>query len=140
MEIISFNEKYRGELRALYLASRATTFTWLNSSKFHLLDFDHDTQDELIWIALDFGKVVGFISIWEQSNFIHHLYVDPKQLNKGVGAKLLGYSKQHFSSLSLKCFIQNDNAIKFYQKHDFIICSTMNSDAEQYHLMKYEDV
>ena len=140
MKIVLFDEKHRNDLRTLYLASRIITFTWLNSSKFSLLDFDKDTQDELVWVAIEFSKVVGFISIQEESGFIHNLFIDPSYMKKGVGTELLQQAKEHFSSLSLKCLIENNKAIGLYLKHNFVISLTVRGESkyEQYHLMKYE--
>lgn len=142
MKIVLFDEKHRNDLRTLYLASRIITFTWLDSSKFSLMDFDNDTQDELIWVAIEYSKLVGFISIQEESGFIHNLFVDHNYIKKGIGTELLQQAKEHFSSLSLKCLIKNNKAIGFYLKHDFVISSTVHGESryEQYHLMKYDYV
>ncbi|CDH26483.1 conserved hypothetical protein [Xenorhabdus bovienii str. kraussei Becker Underwood] len=55
--------------------SRKVTFTWLNTDNYQLTDFDKDTEGEMIYIAVENDKVLGFISVWAQNHFIHHLYV-----------------------------------------------------------------
>lgn len=136
MEIKRFHSDYLEVLRKLYLESRIATFTWLENSNFKLKDFDHDSEGEQIWIAIELGEVVGFISIWEPDSFIHHLFVSPNCLRCGVGSKLLDISKQNYSELSLKCSVANENALGFYYSKGFRIASTVDGGVDSYHLMK----
>ena len=69
---------------------------WLDSKQFCLADFDIDVEGEQIWVALCKGKPVGFISIWEPENFIHHLYISPEYTRKGIGARLLSLLNVHW--------------------------------------------
>ncbi len=89
MEIKTFTDKYRNALRSIYLESRKSTFTWLETSTYQLLDFDQDTEAERIHVALEGDDVLGFISVWEPDNFIHHLYVlYPSHLKMLVSARI----------------------------------------------------
>ncbi|TNY94689.1 GNAT family N-acetyltransferase, partial [Vibrio parahaemolyticus] len=111
-------------------------FTWQDSALFELSDFDRDTEGEDIWVASKSNEILGFISIWEPDNFIHHLFVSPSNLRSGVGLKLLDFAKQRYSNLSLKCLTQNSNAIGFYRSQGFTIVETVDDGAESYHLLK----
>ncbi|MGF1704063.1 GNAT family N-acetyltransferase [Photobacterium makurazakiensis] len=137
MEVKRFHSDHLVALWQLYLESRTVTFTWLDTTNFGLLDFDRDTDGEQIWVAVEGEEVLGFISIWAPDCFIHHLFVSPQQLRSGAGSKLLNTSKQHYSELSLKCLVANENAIGFYHSKGFVIDSTVEGGLESYHLMKF---
>ncbi len=137
MEIKSFHPRYLASLRELYLESRLTTFTWLDSQDFKLSDFERDTEGEDIWMVTQSDQVIGFISIWEPDSFIHHLFVRSQWINRGVGSRLIDLAKHRYAELSLKCFVQNHHAISFYHSNGFRIASTVNNDAESYHLMTF---
>ncbi|MEE3880035.1 GNAT family N-acetyltransferase [Vibrio sp. YYF0003] len=136
MEIIKFQPHHLDAVRKLYLESRLATFTWQDTDLFELSDFERDTAGEDILVASKSNKILGFISIWEPDNFIHHLFVSPCNLRSGVGLKLLDFAKQRYSNLSLKCLTQNRNAIGFYRSQGFTIVETVNDGSESYHLMK----
>ncbi|HAS6882724.1 TPA: GNAT family N-acetyltransferase [Vibrio parahaemolyticus] len=136
MEIIKFQSHHLDSVKRLYRDSRLATFTWQDSTLFELSDFNRDTEGEDIWVASKSNEILGFISIWEPDNFIHHLFVSPSNLRSGVGLKLLGFAKQRYSNLSLKCLTQNSNAIGFYRSQGFTIVETVDDGAESYHLMK----
>ena len=107
-------------LRYLFLKERRNTFTWLDTSSFRLSDFEEETEEEYILVALEENIVIGFISIWVEDNFIHHLYIDEKHQNKGVGSKLLKAVVDKFGlPVRLKCLLNNVNAVEFYRKKGF---------------------
>ncbi|WP_052298132.1 GNAT family N-acetyltransferase [Methylophaga thiooxydans] len=62
----------------VYFQTRSEAFHLLNPEDVIFDDFQKDTDGERVWVATLDDRVVGFISIWEQDNFIHHLYVLPK--------------------------------------------------------------
>ncbi|EIA3186963.1 GNAT family N-acetyltransferase [Vibrio parahaemolyticus] len=136
MEIIKFQSHHLDAVKKLYRDSRLATFTWHDSVLFELSDFERDTEGEDIWVASKSNEILGFISIWEPDNFIHHLFVSPRNLRSGVGLKLLDFAKQRYSNLSLKCLTKNSNAIGFYRSQGFTIVETVDDGAESYHLMK----
>ncbi len=74
MDTRLFSECDRNALRKIYLHSRKHAFDWMDSSLYKEDDFDRDTEGEKIWVATNGSKPVGFISVWEPDNFIHHLY------------------------------------------------------------------
>ena len=122
-------------VRQLYLWSRVATFTWLDTVTYELSDFERDTEGEAVWVAVESDEVLGFVSIWEADCFIHHLFVSPENLNKGIGSSLLNFVKQRYSKLSLKCLTQNSLAVGFYLSQGFKITETVDNGLESYHLM-----
>lgn len=49
----------------------------------------HSTVGEEQWVALDNGEIIGFISVYWPTNFIHSLYIQPDRQGRGAGQKLL---------------------------------------------------
>ncbi|MGI3039929.1 GNAT family N-acetyltransferase [Vibrio diabolicus] len=138
MEIIRFQPHHHEATARLYLESRVSTFSFMDTAAYCLTDFVKDTDGEEVWVAVEQGVVIGFISIWKPENFIHHLFVNSTNLKKGVGLKLLNHAKTLSSSLGLKCLTQNLNATQFYLSQGFIILETVGKGQESYHLMNFE--
>ncbi|WMW03938.1 hypothetical protein [Pseudomonas entomophila] len=53
-------------MRALFLHSRRTTFTWWPSEQFQLMDFDVQTDGERIVLAEIDEHCIGIISVLPQ--------------------------------------------------------------------------
>ncbi len=137
MDIVDYHPDHLYALRKLYLDVRRQTFTWLDTHQYQLSDFDRDTLDEQIYVALWHGQVVGFISIWQPDHFIHHLYVDSQYHHLGLGKNLLAKARSEHATLSLKCMTQNVKAARFYAAQGFKIISHHQSDEGGYQLMRY---
>ncbi len=137
MEIKEFHADLLEPLRKLYFESRSSTFTWLDARQFELSDFERDTEGERLWVAMESDRVVGFLSIQEPDNFIHHLYIDPNSLRGGIGSTLLDMCKLNYSELSLKCLIKNQKALHFYESQGFVKCASGGHGDESYYSMKF---
>lgn len=103
-------------MRQIFLLGRQRAFFWLDAAQFRRGDLDAQTRGELLWVAVDAAQhVVGFVSLWEPSCFIHHLYVDPAHCRQGVGLALLealpGWGRVRYT---LKCLRRNTPALAFY--------------------------
>lgn len=68
------------------------------------------------------GELVGFISLWAEDHFIHHLYVATTYHRRGVGKMLLQalplWDEQRYQ---LKCLQYNEKALAFYAACGFLI-------------------
>ncbi|QUM75727.1 GNAT family N-acetyltransferase [Moritella sp. 24] len=121
MEITAFSASYLPALRALYMASRMSTFTWLDSSGYQLTDFDAHITEDTIYVAVSAGKVLGFIAVYEPDNFIHHLFVADDAQGIGVGSKLLTMlTELNGRPQVLKCMVKNEKAMQFYFSRGFV--------------------
>lgn len=121
MIIAKYESYYSNQVKKLFLESRQRTFFWLDTSAFGLNDFEEQTKGEQIFVAIEERKVIGFISIWLEDNFIHHLYVMENYKKKRVGSKLLETAIQEMKGrIRLKCLEKNTSAIIFYKRHGFI--------------------
>ncbi len=78
-------------------------------------EFEAATRDEEIWIAESAGGISGWVSIYLSDHFIHHLYVDPGQLHRGIGRALLDRAVARCGgSVDLKCNEANRAAHHLY--------------------------
>jgi len=121
IEITEIREKDIDSLRSLFFKTRLITFSSADISQFKLSDFEEQTKDEYILVALADERVIGFVSVWAADNFIHHLYVDEQFQNQNVGTQLLKAVYDKFGlPISLKCEENNSKAICFYRRKGFM--------------------
>ena len=107
-------------LRRLFLTARQNTFKWAKVSRFKLTDYDAETKDEKVMAAFYGLRLVGFVSIYMDDNFIHHLYVDEEFQNRGIGTALLNVAASLTGfPLRLKCLEKNTKALAYYQSKGF---------------------
>jgi GNAT superfamily N-acetyltransferase len=120
IKVTESREKDIEAMRNLFFKTRVTTFSWNDTSKFKLSDFEKETENEYILVALANEVLVGFISVWTADNFIHHLYVDRKFQNQGIGTHLLIAVLDKFGyPIKLKCEEKNKKAFDFYKQKGF---------------------
>jgi len=132
------NDADRPGLRTLFLNTRLTSWAWLESENWRLEDFDAVTQDEHIWVAEIDGQLAGFASVWRRDNFLHNLFVSPDWQGRGVGSALLKKVQSELTDTgSLKCLVQNTQALRFYQRHGWQTTARGTSPEGEYWLMHY---
>ncbi len=126
------------DLSLLYTESRRETFTWCDPSIFQEEDYSRETKGEIVDVACDRGKIVGFVSVWELDDFIHHLYVHRDYQRQGVGSLLLARALRHCKSgkARLKCLIRNKPARAFYLKEGWMIVENGRDSLGEFHLME----
>jgi GNAT superfamily N-acetyltransferase len=77
--------------------------------------FDRETEEELIFVAVRDGAIIGFAAYYPPGNFLHHLFVDPSAQGGGAGSALLKtIQAQAGPGLSLKAKLSNHRARSFY--------------------------
>lgn len=109
----------------------------LPAAAWRLEDFDAATADEQLWVAECDGQPVGFAAVWTADNFLHHLFVDPDWQGKHIGSALLAQVERTFTvSGTLKCLMENKNALRFYQRHGWTIEAQGASPEGRYWLMR----
>lgn len=124
-------------LRELFLISRRAAFYWQPPASFKLEDFDEQTEGEVKIVALHGAQPVGFISVWEPDDFIHHLHVEPHLSRHGVGRALLlalpGWGAVRYR---LKCVSKNKIALAFYLANRFTQIGEGRADNQDYLLLE----
>ena len=118
MRIRAARKEDHPALAEIFLRARIDAFTWVPPSSHALEDFAEQTEGELIHLAEnDDGEILGFISVWEAENFVHHLFVAPEHQRKGVGSALLDeLSSRRSGPFTLKCVAANGGALAFYRE------------------------
>ncbi|WP_042167615.1 GNAT family N-acetyltransferase [Paenibacillus gorillae] len=133
------SEKDYPELRKIYLESRKMNFHWANSKEMTLEDFDRDTVEEVIILAEENSRILGFSSLYLPEDFIHNLFVHPDYTGKGVGAKLLHHAAEKMNKpLRLKCVSENHRALKFYESNGWKKVIEEGNHGEQYWVMQFK--
>jgi 8-oxo-dGTP pyrophosphatase MutT (NUDIX family)/GNAT superfamily N-acetyltransferase len=76
-----------------------------------------------VWVADVDGVFVGQMMLDGSSGtgWLHHLYVDPSWMGKGLGDQFMALARQrHPSGLQLWAFQSNASARRFYERHGFV--------------------
>jgi len=125
-------------LRALFLRARRETFVWLPSRDFELTDFDKQTRGELLLLAVDgTGRLLGFVSVQEPTDFIHHLFVSADHKRLGIGTALLeALPGWPFRRYQLKCLRGNQRALAFYRASGFAEVGAGSNEDGDYLLLE----
>ena len=76
----------------------------------------------------DKRQIKGFISIIDDK-YVGALFVSPNYQNNKVGTKLINYAKKIYPELSLKVFVKNEDALRFYQRLGFKIIDEQIDDS-----------
>ena len=74
-----------------------------------------------IYVYVLHEHIVGFVGL--NNNYIEGIFVDINNQHNGIGTALLDRIKEDRESLTLSVYKKNVNAIKFYEKNNFIITS-----------------
>ena len=74
-----------------------------------------------IYVYILDEKIVGFVGV--NNNYIEGIFIDINNQHSGIGTSLLDKIKEKKDNLILNVYKKNKNAIKFYEKNNFIIIS-----------------
>ena len=74
-----------------------------------------------IYVYILDEQVVGFVGV--NNNYAEGIFVDINNQHSGIGTSLLDRIKENKDNLTLNVYKKNANAIKFYEKNNFIITS-----------------
>ena len=72
-----------------------------------------------IYVYILDKHIVGFIGV--NNNYIEGIFVDINNQHSGIGTSLLDKIKEDKENLTLSVYKKNTNAIKFYEKNNFVI-------------------
>ena len=74
-----------------------------------------------IYVYILDEQVVGFVGV--NNNYVEGIFVDINNQHSGIVTSLLDRIKENKDNLTLNVYKKNTNAIKFYEKNNFIITS-----------------
>jgi len=104
---------------------------WLAGSKraHHFIDSNYWVQNAPVmkevylpqsetWVYKDEkDTMLGFVSLVD--NYLASLFVHPDVQSKGIGSRLMEKAKELRDELHLAVYVKNEQAVGFYQKHNF---------------------
>lgn len=122
-----------GELEtcaALYERVGNKTFTWRPKNWFKAADFIDFAASEEIYVAESHSAILGVLSFFRPSNFVHSLYIDESAQGFGIGSALIeAAAKIADGPLALKVDEPNTRAREFYKKLGFTDAGETGVDA-----------
>lgn len=84
-------------------------------------DFVQSSEGEQVYVASsNDGTVAGFVSVYIDGSFIHHLHIHPDFQSKSIGRLLLASLQDWLPTpWRLKCVRKNQRALAFYLRNDW---------------------
>jgi GNAT superfamily N-acetyltransferase len=80
--------------------------------------FGRAVVEQEVWVWDEDGRVVGFAAVAD--GMVNHLYVEPGDQRRGIGAALLEHAKWRLpQGVRLWTFQRNENARRFYERRGF---------------------
>ena len=113
---------------------------WLPPTDRLNADFAKSSEGEKVFVCgSDLGDILGFISIWQEGSYIHHLYVCSASQRKGIGTALIESLKSWLPKpWCLKCVAANTKALHFYKHQGFETVSEHDDANPPYILLRSE--
>jgi GNAT superfamily N-acetyltransferase len=126
-------------LREIFLRCRERYFTWLDAGRLQLEDLDAATAEEPILVAVHENQIVGFVSWWPPTNFVHNLFAAPRLTRRGIGSELLAACLAEIGRpATLKCVKRNEPALAFYRQLGWRIVGEGESTDGGYYLLQLD--
>lgn len=133
----------------LHEVDRLIEIWYLGSTIAHdFIDADYwksqkqDMKDKYLPMATthmitDEKEIYGFISMVD--DYLAALFIDNKYQGQGYGKRLLDYIKGQRNSIQLKVYTKNENAVRFYLNHQFVIQAELEDEntGEKEYLMEW---
>jgi putative acetyltransferase len=90
------------------------------------------------WVYTDQGRVVGFISVFD--NEVGGIFIHPDWQKKGIGRSLMDTVSQDHDVLELEVFASNSNARAFYERYGFVAIQEFDDEQTGFPVvrMRYE--
>lgn len=92
----------------------------LHTKEEDLVFFGAAVAEQEVWVWDEDGRVLGFAALGD--TMLNHLYVEPAEQTRGIGAALLAQAKlRRDQGFRLWTFQQNTSARRFYENRGFRI-------------------
>lgn len=134
----SFSDRDLEQLAQLWLNGnlQAHSFIPAQYCKNQFVNIKKMLPEANIFVYRNNETIIGFLG--ELDGYIAGLFVDMNYRNQGVGSRLINYLKQINDKLTLSVYVDNINAVNFYENKDFIIDSVgmdTETDSKEYHMI-----
>lgn len=109
------------EVMQLWLEVNIQTHNFIEKSYWES-NYDEVKQmmpEATIYVYEQDGHIQGFIGLMD--NYIAGIFVSDKVQSQGIGKQLLNKVKQTYPKLTLYVYLNNERAVKFYQRENFKI-------------------
>ncbi len=101
---------------AIFTETMAATFPHEPAAARSIAAYDASVVGEEQWVALAGSRIIGYISVYWPSNFIHSLYILPTWQGQGAGRQLVEtVLHQALGDMELKTDKVNSRAFAFYR-------------------------
>lgn len=115
-----------GRVAEIFLSSRKefVSFAPLAHSDEDIESWIGDTliPTSRVIVAESGSRLLGMMALSEDQNFgwIDHLYLDPAEVNRGIGSEFIGKAKAELRHpIRLHTFQENLDCRRFYERHGF---------------------
>ena len=116
MKVRKFRDEDLADIFEIYLSNRELA-AFASKPVTDIDSFKELLLDEEITLCEVQGTIAGFISVYPQQSFVHHLYVHADFQRRGIGRTLVDSIRNKYEKpLSLKCECCNTEALSFYRK------------------------
>lgn len=119
--IRKFKDSDIEEVMQLWLEVNIQTHNFIEKS-YWKSNYDEVKQmlpQATIYVYEQDGHILGFIGLMD--DYIAGIFVSEKVQSKGIGKQLLNKVKQTNHKLTLHVYLNNERAVKFYQREKFKI-------------------
>jgi putative acetyltransferase len=139
VEIKKYDEKYRGQLVAVWEKSVRATHHFVASSDIayfkaviEVIDFNAFEVRCLMYEE----ALIGFIGVADAK--IEMLFLDPDFIGLGYGKKLMDFGIEHLKANQVDVNEQNTHAVAFYTSFGFKIVerTALDADGKPYPILK----
>lgn len=121
MEIVAYKQQYKDGIISIWESSVRATHDFLKEEN---IIFFKSFVDQIDFSAMQVycsvngdDQLTGFIGV--DNKKIEMLFLDPSQIGKGIGKKLLNFAVENLNATELDVNEQNNRAVAFYKKAGF---------------------
>ncbi|MDO2947054.1 GNAT family N-acetyltransferase [Aeromonas simiae] len=115
-------EKDMDAVLEIWLLASLQSHDFVNASSWWQVQEDlrvRYLEQSTIWVCEERGELLGFMALAD--DYLAALFVRPDRQGRGVGHALLTKAKGLLSELRAKVYVENDEAVRFYRHHGFVI-------------------
>ena len=89
-----------------------------------------------VYVWQEKGQVCGFVGL--QKDYLAGLFVHPACQGRGIGSSLMRALQQWKKALTLHVFAENSGAVRFYQRHGFVVTAQQEQEGHLEYEMAWQ--